>query len=121
MKDPLLGKFNFHKSLADLCFDEDDFSEAIENYTLAIKYCKHHIPDAAECFEFRGISKYFISDNDEDWRSALADLDKAITLRIRHYGIYFYRAALKYKLEDFDGAIKDCGLSIDNHLNIFWD
>jgi tetratricopeptide (TPR) repeat protein len=49
----------------------------------------------------------------EDYRGALADLDKSIFLNNTNEESYFYRGIVKYNLKDYKGAILDFNKVID--------
>ena len=83
------------------------FTKAIENYSIEDFYLK------AEAYYNRGIQKRYL----EDYKGAIADYSKAISLRVDYYKAYNNRGYAKLLTEDYAGAISDFTLTIkyDNY------
>lgn len=60
---------------------------------------------AAEMAFKKGIVKY----NSKDYKGAIADFTKAITVNPKHINAYMQRAKCKQLLEDYKGAMEDYG------------
>ena len=111
MSDSKFKKFNFHKGLADICFEEGDYEEAIFNYSTAIEHCSDN-QKKAFCYWRRGSSKVEQSDLSENLQSALVDFNSAIRCDQSQYNYHLDRGKLKFDLGDFRDAIKDLQISL---------
>ena len=85
---------------------KNNFTEAINKLNI----CVQVKPAEYQAWLYRGICKYYLNDN----LGALSDLEMASS----NYSLWFYdactyRALVKDRLEDYEGAIKDYNLVIE--------
>ncbi len=106
------AQYNFEKYLEDAKKDlnNNNFNAAINNLNI----CLQAEPTAFEAFYFRGIAKYYLHDD----LGAEQDLDLATTnYSSWYYDAIHYRAMVKDRLENFQGAISDFNKVIDKVAN----
>src|SRR6188768_1021494 len=99
---PSAAQYNFTKYMSDAREEmvKNNFTEAINKLNI----CVQVRPAEYQAWFYRGLCKYYLNDN----LGALSDLEKATS----NYSPWFYdactyRALVKDKLEDYDGAIRD--------------
>ena len=102
---PSPAQYNFNKYLSDAKEElvKNNYPEAINKLNVCIQVR----PAEYQAWFYRGVCKYYLNDN----LGALSDLEMATS----NYSAWFYdactyRALVKDRLEDYDGAIKDFNL-----------
>jgi len=82
------------------------------NYTGAIAYFNKAInlfPKSWQGYDGRGKAKYYL----EDFRSAISDLNKAISFSPKIMS-YYFRGHARFRLKDYNGALRDYNIVIMN-------
>ncbi len=92
----------------DKIIDNDNVS-AIEYFNTLLKF----VPDLDEAYYLRAVSKYNLG----DYRGALDDLNKSISIRPYYSYYYLYRGEVKNKLFDLVGAREDFDKAIELKAN----
>lgn len=95
--------------LAAVCFLQQDFQCALENYTEVIRLD----PSYPDIYTNRGMMRHYV----RDFKGAIQDYDEAIKRKPESASPYNNRAAAKMMQSDFQGALADLDKAISINPN----